>query len=301
MELEPAERLPFARSVDGPDASTSARPTALQMIVDDVRGRFARFSDMVVEVTPVELPSGETDQSQRHDAMHPLCRECRDPRACRMSWGRIRIALQSSLAPWRGRGSCGRLCGVVTIRSDGRCAAACRLVCPFSTSEKTFERHIELLGLVADYVSLHRADLLTAAMFPTPTTPMTASARPYPTTAEHRSASAVRQARRALAYIERHLSDPGLSVQGVADALNISPAYLSHVFAECAGIRMHCYITERRIELARTLLLTTDWQIKRIAFEAGYHNPDWFSHDFRVHTGSTPTAFRRRPVLLDKL
>jgi transcriptional regulator GlxA family with amidase domain len=60
------------------------------------------------------------------------------------------------------------------------------------------------------------------------------------------------------------------------------------------GMRMGRYIAELRIEIAKKLLLETDWQVKRIAFESGHRNPDWFSEVFRAHTGMTPSVFRRK-------
>ena len=64
-------------------------------------------------------------------------------------------------------------------------------------------------------------------------------------------------------------------------------------FAQEVGMRMSRYIATRRIELAKKLLISTHWQIKRIAYESGHSNPDWFSQVFRAHTGMTPRDYRR--------
>jgi transcriptional regulator GlxA family with amidase domain len=57
---------------------------------------------------------------------------------------------------------------------------------------------------------------------------------------------------------------------------------------------MGWFIASRRVELAKTLLATTDRQIKYIAHETGHANPNWFCHVFNVHTGLTPGEYRRR-------
>jgi AraC family L-rhamnose operon transcriptional activator RhaR/AraC family L-rhamnose operon regulatory protein RhaS len=57
---------------------------------------------------------------------------------------------------------------------------------------------------------------------------------------------------------------------------------------------MGSFIVGRRIDDAQMLLATTDLQIKRIALRTGHANEAWFSHLFRVHTGITPTAYRRQ-------
>lgn len=97
----------------------------------------------------------------------------------------------------------------------------------------------------------------------------------------------------ALAYIERNLRDPGLTVNSVAKALDVNAAYLAHLFSRQTGLRMSRYITSQRLAIAKELLRTTPWQIKNIALECGFRNTDWFSEVFRVHTGCTPGDYRR--------
>lgn len=97
-----------------------------------------------------------------------------------------------------------------------------------------------------------------------------------------------------LRFIEKHLADPTMNVGKIAEAMQLNPAYLSHLFAGQTGVRMGRYIAARRIELAKRLLATTDWQVKRIAFESGHGNADWFSQVFHAHEGMTPGDYRRR-------
>jgi AraC-like DNA-binding protein len=56
---------------------------------------------------------------------------------------------------------------------------------------------------------------------------------------------------------------------------------------------MSHFITLRRIDLAKDLLRSTDWQIKRIAHSCGFANPSWFSYVFKDQTGTTPGAYRQ--------
>jgi transcriptional regulator GlxA family with amidase domain len=44
----------------------------------------------------------------------------------------------------------------------------------------------------------------------------------------------------------------------------------------------------------KDLLSTTDRQIKHIARQAGYANPNWFCYVFRDITGFTPGIYRRQ-------
>jgi two-component system response regulator YesN len=97
----------------------------------------------------------------------------------------------------------------------------------------------------------------------------------------------------ALRCIEEGLSDPTLTVEDIATRLGLHPTYLSRLFTEQTGQRMSRFIAARRIEKARHLLATTDWQIKRVALETGHANPNWFCHIFQLHTGLSPREYRR--------
>jgi AraC-like DNA-binding protein len=101
-----------------------------------------------------------------------------------------------------------------------------------------------------------------------------------------------------LAYIDEHLSDCGLTVRRVACEVGSNCDYLAHLFAEQVGERMSRFIARRRVHLAQRMLATTTWQVKRIAWESGFANANWFSHVFRVYARCTPSAYRhanRRP------
>jgi transcriptional regulator GlxA family with amidase domain len=98
----------------------------------------------------------------------------------------------------------------------------------------------------------------------------------------------------ALEYIEEHLSDPKLTIREIAHRLGFDPDYLSRLFNEQVGQRMGPFITARRMQRAKHLLASTTWQIKRVARESGYANPNWFSHVFHTHTGMTPCEYRRQ-------
>ena len=50
----------------------------------------------------------------------------------------------------------------------------------------------------------------------------------------------------------------------------------------------------RRMQHARSLLLTTNLQVRQIALASGFLNTDWFSHTFHVLEGVTPSQFRRK-------
>ncbi len=94
--------------------------------------------------------------------------------------------------------------------------------------------------------------------------------------------------------LDHSTTDASLSVTALARQLGINATYLGHLFRTQTGLTVRRYVAQRRIELAKRLLATTDWQVKRIAYETGHRTADWFSHVFREETGLTPLAYRRQ-------
>jgi AraC-like DNA-binding protein len=187
----------------------------------------------------------------------------------------------------------GRFCALVPVACDGRCLAAIKLVCLGTMPEETFERNLELLEFLVREVMASEADFLAGQLAPDQRAPEPTAAPAHRTGKPRQELPNHPRVRKALEYIEEHLSDPKLTVGHIALGLNINADYLAHLFATQVGERMSQYIAARRVELAKTLLATTDWQIKRVAGETGHANPRWFSHVFHTHTGLTPGDYRR--------
>ncbi len=113
--------------------------------------------------------------------------------------------------------------------------------------------------------------------------------------AEGGAADANALARRIKDYIDRHFAEE-FSLQQMADALHVSPYYLSHVCKEATGYSPLQYVLRRRIGEAQTLLITTDLPVTRIAAQVGYDNPSHFNAQFAKAVGMAPRTFRREYV-----
>ena len=115
--------------------------------------------------------------------------------------------------------------------------------------------------------------------------------------AGHATAQTQREAlrERIKQHVGQHLADPGLSVDAIARALNVSRRQLYNAFAEepdgVAG-----YILARRLEACRQAFLDhagVHRSITEIALAAGFQNMAHFSRVFRAHLGMAPSDFRR--------
>lgn len=93
-------------------------------------------------------------------------------------------------------------------------------------------------------------------------------------------------------YIRTHLAEPELDRNAVAEAVHITPDYLSYLFHKETGQVLSSYITRERIEEAAQLLRTTGYSLQDIAVNVGFSNVTYFSKQFKKITGQTPGAYR---------
>lgn len=73
----------------------------------------------------------------------------------------------------------------------------------------------------------------------------------------------------------------------------LSTTQFKKVFKESIGTTTQRYITQLRMEKAKTLLSHTDTPICIVAESVGYQNPSAFSRKFKEHFGTSPKAFIR--------
>ncbi|SDE02489.1 Helix-turn-helix domain-containing protein [Paenibacillus sp. UNCCL117] len=97
-------------------------------------------------------------------------------------------------------------------------------------------------------------------------------------------------------YLEKNYA-ADISLDALADKLNISRSYLSRYFKEKTGENFVDYVNSVRIEKAKKLLLQPDIRILDAAQLVGYQNANSFNRMFKKFTGSTPSEFRRNELL----
>lgn len=76
-----------------------------------------------------------------------------------------------------------------------------------------------------------------------------------------------------LAYVDENFSDAMICLDAVADQFNLSIYSVSRIFKDTIGMEFRKYIISRRIEYAKSLLFTSDKNIKDIAVEVGFSDP----------------------------
>ncbi|TGE06513.1 helix-turn-helix domain-containing protein [Hymenobacter fodinae] len=94
------------------------------------------------------------------------------------------------------------------------------------------------------------------------------------------------------AYFTLEGEHPLPTVQYFADALHVSPAYLSDMLRALTGQNTQQHIHQALINKAKQLLLGTSLTINETAFQLGFEYPQYFTRLFKSKTGLTPAAFR---------
>ncbi|MBQ9156587.1 MAG: response regulator [Eubacterium sp.] len=94
-------------------------------------------------------------------------------------------------------------------------------------------------------------------------------------------------------YIERNIKR-GISLEDVANHVNISTYYLSKIFKKEMGVNFITYVTDRKMDLAKEMLINTDIPVLNIALDLAYNEANYFSKAFKKKTGLTPSEYREK-------
>lgn len=98
---------------------------------------------------------------------------------------------------------------------------------------------------------------------------------------------------RARDYVRKHYREK-IYLDDVADALGLSPTYLSRLFSKETGSCLQDFINEERVFRAANLLLYSDLSLTEIADYVHFPNQSYFGKIFKQYKGMTPKAFRDR-------
>ena len=82
------------------------------------------------------------------------------------------------------------------------------------------------------------------------------------------------------------------TVQAIADALHVSPNYLSVLLKSLTGQSTRQHIQAKLIEKAKEQLSTTELSVSEIAYALGCEHSQSFSKLFKTKTALSPGVFR---------
>ena len=93
--------------------------------------------------------------------------------------------------------------------------------------------------------------------------------------------------------IKKNLDNTNFSVENLAEALNISRVQLYRKVKAIIGLSVSDYISNYRLENAKTMLENTDLSMSEIGYSTGFSSPNYFSTAFKSKYGVTPGAYKK--------
>ena len=97
---------------------------------------------------------------------------------------------------------------------------------------------------------------------------------------------------RAIKYIDENYTRYDLSLDLVAQELQITAAYLCRLIKQQTGMNYKEYLTRMRMEEAKKLLRNKNANIADVCEKAGYTNVSHFIKTFQKYEGTTPAKYR---------
>lgn len=95
-------------------------------------------------------------------------------------------------------------------------------------------------------------------------------------------------------FINEHISEP-ITLSTVSQNVNLSKEYTAHIFKEETGKTVTEYINERKLFIAKEMILGTSYPLEHICKRLGYDNYSYFSRVFKKQFDITPRDMRRVP------
>lgn len=96
---------------------------------------------------------------------------------------------------------------------------------------------------------------------------------------------------KAKEYFDKNFTEIS-SIDEVCKTLYVNKFYLAHIFSEEMGIPPVKYLIQKRIELAKNLLVTTNINISEVGIECGYLDNAYFCRVFKQIEHMTPLQYR---------
>jgi AraC family transcriptional regulator len=100
-----------------------------------------------------------------------------------------------------------------------------------------------------------------------------------------------RRLQRVTDFIAAHLAEE-LTLDQLADVACLSRFHFARAFRRATGMPPHRYVSQKRIEHARSLLSQTRMAIADIALNCRFSSQAGFTRAFRTATGVSPAAYR---------
>lgn len=104
--------------------------------------------------------------------------------------------------------------------------------------------------------------------------------------------NAVARTARAVRIVERHASDPTLTLHRLAADAGLSVYHFLRTFTRLTGVTPHQFALRTRLRDAAVRLLRDDTRVIDVALDSGFGDLSNFNRAFRAEFGMSPRAYR---------
>jgi AraC-like DNA-binding protein len=98
--------------------------------------------------------------------------------------------------------------------------------------------------------------------------------------------------KQSIDFMNMHYME-GITVQHVADYVNLHRSYFSTVFTEQCSVTPTQYLQQLRMKSAGTMLGESNFTVTEIALSLGYPDLYTFTKAFRKYYGQSPSQYRK--------
>ncbi|MBU9712605.1 AraC family transcriptional regulator [Evansella tamaricis] len=93
---------------------------------------------------------------------------------------------------------------------------------------------------------------------------------------------------------EDYVEESVVRIEEIADQLDFSVSYCNKVFKKVFKMSPRQYVTFRKLNESKSLLIQDKYSVEQIAFMMGYHDASHFSRQFKRWTGISPSQYRQK-------
>lgn len=101
------------------------------------------------------------------------------------------------------------------------------------------------------------------------------------------------QLARVRRHIDRHLASH-LTNACLAGLARLSADHFARAFKVSVGCPPHAYVVTRRVERAKSLMLSSNLPLSQIALATGFVDQPHLTRHFRARVGASPASWQRR-------
>jgi AraC family transcriptional regulator len=116
-------------------------------------------------------------------------------------------------------------------------------------------------------------------------------AAPHLSVPRYRAGLPPARLRTVIELIEARIEDD-LSLEEMAESVNLSTAHFSHMFRSSTGQSPYKFVQRRRVDRAKEMLRKSDSRVLDVAVACGFKTQQHFARVFRQLSGFSPTEYR---------